>query len=247
MTPPRAAAPAALAALLALSLADAGVRAADPSAPQLGVAELDVEGFSGSVGNGDEWLVQFYAPWCGWCKKLAPVWESVGRSLRKTKGISVGKFSATQRGSGVVTEKYDVGGFPTIVFIKPHEASFVRYEGRDKTANAVLGFARGHSQVEIPRHVDASDDDGTARVSVGAVATLTGNNAEALIGDPELHVFVKFFAPWCGHCRDMEAEYADLARASTREDTVIAEVDASRHGRLATVYSITGFPTLIVC
>lgn len=39
---------------------------------------------------------QFYAPWCGYCKKLEPVWHDVGVEL-KTSGspVRVGKMDAT--------------------------------------------------------------------------------------------------------------------------------------------------------
>lgn len=39
---------------------------------------------------------QFYAPWCGYCKKLEPIWQEVGVEL-KTSGspVRVGKMDAT--------------------------------------------------------------------------------------------------------------------------------------------------------
>lgn len=40
--------------------------------------------------------LQFYAPWCGYCKKLEPIWNEVGLEL-KTSGspVRVGKMDAT--------------------------------------------------------------------------------------------------------------------------------------------------------
>lgn len=40
--------------------------------------------------------LKFYAPWCGYCKKLEPIWNEVGLEL-KTSGspVHVGKMDAT--------------------------------------------------------------------------------------------------------------------------------------------------------
>lgn len=56
-------------------------------------------------------VAQFYAPWCGHCKKLEPIYEKVGAKLDGT-GILIAKVDATLHRS--IATQYDVHGFPTI-------------------------------------------------------------------------------------------------------------------------------------
>ena len=54
---------------------------------------------------------QFYAPWCGHCKKLEPTFYQVAMDLDGTE-IRVGKLDATQYGH--VASMFDIRGYPTI-------------------------------------------------------------------------------------------------------------------------------------
>lgn len=77
------------------------------------IAELD-ERFLEHRKQG-KWLVEFYAPWCGHCKKLEPIFHQVSVSLRNTD-IHVAKLDCT-RYSHVASE-FGVRGFPTIKFFQ---------------------------------------------------------------------------------------------------------------------------------
>lgn len=57
-------------------------------------------------------FVQFYAPWCGHCKNLEPIWNQVAQSLVDTD-IRVGKIDCTRFTS--VAQEFSVSGFPTIL------------------------------------------------------------------------------------------------------------------------------------
>lgn len=81
-------------------------------------------------------------------------------------------------------------------------------------------------------------------VSFAAVVKLDNSNFDAIVMDSNKNVFVKFFAPWCGHCTRMAPAWEELAKAETKDDVIIAELDADANREAAQKHGIRGFPTI---
>lgn len=69
------------------------------------------------------------------------------------------------------------------------------------------------------------------------VTVLTESNFDSFMEKNE-KVFVKFYAPWCGHCKSMAPDYSKLAKEMKESDNgiPIAKVDATVEKELAEKY-----------
>ncbi|WMV34777.1 hypothetical protein MTR67_028162 [Solanum verrucosum] len=77
------------------------------------VLELDEYNFDAAISNFDYILVDFYAPWCGHCKRLAPQLDKAALILADLKQpIRIAKIDADKYKR--VGSKYGIDGYPTL-------------------------------------------------------------------------------------------------------------------------------------
>ncbi|KAJ5750936.1 hypothetical protein N7533_007964 [Penicillium manginii] len=98
--------------VLGLLGATAAVSASEPAADAASdVHTLTTETFKDFVKEHDLVLAEFYAPWCGHCKALAPKYEEAATEL-KDKNIALVKVDCTEEEE--LCRDYEVDGYPTL-------------------------------------------------------------------------------------------------------------------------------------
>jgi len=75
-------------------------------------------------------LVEFYAPWCGHCKKLAPIYEQLGEHYQNDKNIVIAKCDATENDTPA-----EIEGFPTLLFYPSNNKEGLKFEGNRELAD----------------------------------------------------------------------------------------------------------------
>jgi len=106
------------------------------------VLDLTESTFQGAIEQHDTLMVEFFAPWCGHCKKLAPEYESAADALNEEDPpIRIAKVDCTANGE--LCQKYGVSGYPTIKMFKGAEESG-KYEGA-RNADGITAYMRKQS------------------------------------------------------------------------------------------------------
>ena len=75
--------------------------------------DLDPSSMEEAVNSGETWVVDFWASWCGPCKKLAPIYEEVSEEI---EDVNFGKVNMEEHSD--LATKYQVSALPTLLIIK---------------------------------------------------------------------------------------------------------------------------------
>ncbi|XP_022914894.1 protein disulfide-isomerase A6 homolog [Onthophagus taurus] len=205
------------------------------------VIDLTPSNFDRLVINSDEvWVVEFYAPWCGHCQQLVPEYQKAAGALKGV--VKVGAVNADEHKE--LGGKYGVRGFPTIKIFGANKKSPEDYNGA-RSAQGLVDGAISAAKAKVNAQLGGKSSSGS-KSSGGSdkdVIELTDSNFEKLVMQSEDMWLVEFFAPWCGHCKNLAPHWADAA-TQLKGKVKLGALDATVHSSIASQYGIQGYPTI---
>ncbi|KAL9131831.1 MAG: hypothetical protein Q9217_000358 [Psora testacea] len=204
------------------------------------------------LNSGKPALVEFFAPWCGHCKKLAPVYEELAASLEFAKNkVSIAKVDADAEKD--LGKKFGVQGFPTLKWFDGMSDKPEDYNG-GRDLESLQDFVVAKTGIKMkkkatpPSHVEMLTDQ--------SFQTEIGGNKDVLVA---------FTAPWCGRkslamnpihlrtvydaadCKSLAPVWETVADDFAGEPSVlIAKVDAEAEQSKATAkeQGVSSYPTI---
>jgi len=140
-----------------------------------------------------------------------------------------------------VMEEYDWKGKETGLIIENGRAKY-RFDKAFK-ADTVKQFFQNFLDNKLEQWVKSEP---TPATNDGPVKIVTGKTFNEIVGDPTKDVLIEFYAPWCGHCKQLEPKYKTLGQKFQNVDSVvIAKIDAVAND-YPPEYEVSGFPTIFL-
>ncbi|ETV94013.1 protein disulfide-isomerase domain, variant 1 [Aphanomyces invadans] len=99
--------------------------------------------------SSDYWLVEFYAPWCGHCKKLEPEWKDAAKKLKAKAKLGAVDCTVHQD----LGQKYGIQGYPTIKEFGKNKKKPKDYNG-GRQARDIVGYVQSNPDAGLFEQVD---------------------------------------------------------------------------------------------
>jgi len=137
-------------------------------------------------------------------------------------------------------EEYGIGGGDQS---KPRVAAHgARGEKLPMTAEFSVDALKQFAQDVLDGKVEAHMKSEEVPTEQGPVKVLVAKNFKDIV-DGSQDALIEFYAPWCGHCKNLAPVYDELGEKMEKEDVVIAKMDATAND-VPPEFQVQGFPTL---
>ncbi|XP_033823789.1 protein disulfide-isomerase A3 [Periophthalmus magnuspinnatus] len=133
------------------------------------------------------------------------------------------------------------GELPLVAIRTARGDKYVMTEEFSRDGKALESFLQDYFDGKLKRYLKSEpipeDNDGPVKV-------LVAENFDSIVNDDSKDVLIEFYAPWCGHCKNLEPKYTELGeKLSSDPNVIIAKMDATAND-VPSPYEVSGFPTI---
>ncbi|XP_030045501.1 protein disulfide-isomerase A3 [Microcaecilia unicolor] len=133
------------------------------------------------------------------------------------------------------------GDVPVVAIRTAKGEKFVMQEEFSRDGKAIERFLQDYFDGKLKRYLKSEP---IPESNDGLVKTVVAENFEEIVNDESKDVLIEFYAPWCGHCKNLEPKYKELAeKVASDPNIVIAKMDATAND-VPSQYEVRGFPTI---
>ncbi|KAI7894885.1 thioredoxin-like protein [Mucor mucedo] len=236
---------------------------------QAASVELTSSNIERLTGSGT-WLIEHFSPKCSHCIKLAPDWKKLSdESVSQETDFHFGAIDCLLQGD--LCHDHDVDRWPTIQLWQQgqkvetykglHNYDSLKKYVNDKASKTLSDIEELEGQLEEEEDVqeleeiqedDVPEDDGLQEEEEAPLLNLANPEGVSVnldgakmkeIAAGSVPWFVKFYAPWCQHCKALAPTWVELAK-HFRGQVNIGEVNCEALRDVCTEYGVEGFPTL---
>ena len=135
------------------------------------------------------------------------------------------------------------GSLPTLRAVIPE--GMKKYQSDTKPADLTVGIITTFIDEVLSGKIAPSlKSEPIPEKQDEAVVVIVGKQFDEIVRDTSKDVFVKYYAPWCGHCKKLAEPWKELAESlAENKDIVIGKFDATTNE--AEGVEVRGYPTLI--
>jgi protein disulfide isomerase len=133
----------------------------------------------------------------------------------------------------------DLNETPKVLYLSSAQEKY-RFDAAEITAETLAAFAAKIKSGEIEPFLKSAP---VPEPNDEPVKVVVGSTFKDLVLGHEKEVLVKFYAPWCGHCKTLAPHYDETAKLiAANPNIVLVKIDSTEN-EVAGV-SVEGFPTL---
>ncbi|XP_005052236.1 PREDICTED: protein disulfide-isomerase A3 [Ficedula albicollis] len=134
-----------------------------------------------------------------------------------------------------------VGEAPVVAIRTAKGDKYVMQEEFSRDGKALERFLQDYFDGNLKKYLKSEP---VPESNDGPVKVVVAENFDEIVNAQDKDVLIEFYAPWCGHCKNLEPKYKELGEKLSKDpNIIIAKMDATAND-VPSPYEVRGFPTI---